>query len=64
MHHRIPSLFSAATTGHAGFGRFGRGFMEGGGMGGRGFGMGRKLASADLQLLIFGLLDEKPQSRL
>ena len=30
--------------GHQGFGHFGRGFMEGGGMGGRGFGMGRKLA--------------------
>jgi DNA-binding PadR family transcriptional regulator len=33
--------------------------MEGGGMGGRGFGMGRKLASGDLQLLILKLLDEK-----
>jgi DNA-binding PadR family transcriptional regulator len=30
-------------------------------MGGRGFGMGRKLASADLQLLILKLLDEKPR---
>jgi len=29
-------------------------------MGGRGFGMGRKLGSADLQLLILKLLDEKP----
>ena len=45
--------------GHHGFGPFGRGFMEGGGMGGRGFGMGRKLASGDLQLLILKLLDEK-----
>lgn len=35
--------------------------MEGGGMGGRGFGMGRKLASADLQLLILRLLEEKPR---
>jgi DNA-binding PadR family transcriptional regulator len=43
--------------GHHG-GHFGRGFMEGG-MGGRGFGMGRKLASGDLQLLILKLLDEK-----
>ena len=42
-----------------GFGPFGRGFMEGGGMGGRGFGMGRKLGSGDLQLLILKLLDEK-----
>jgi DNA-binding PadR family transcriptional regulator len=33
--------------------------MQGGGMGGRGFGMGRKLASGDLQLLILKLLDEK-----
>lgn len=46
--------------GSHGFGRFGRGFM-GGGMGGRGFGMGRKLASGDLQLLILKLLDEKPR---
>jgi DNA-binding PadR family transcriptional regulator len=45
--------------GHHG-GHFGRGFMEGG-MGGRGFGMGRKLASGDLQLLILKLLDEKPR---
>ncbi len=33
--------------------------MDGGGLGGRGFGMGRKLGSADLQLLILKLLDEK-----
>jgi DNA-binding PadR family transcriptional regulator len=46
--------------GHHGFGRFGKGFMEGG-MGGRGFGMGRRLASGDLQLLILKLLDEKPR---
>jgi DNA-binding PadR family transcriptional regulator len=43
---------------HPGFGYFGRGFIEGG-LGGRGFGAGRKLASADLQLLILKLLDEK-----
>ena len=30
-------------------------------MGGRGLGMGRKLASVDLQLLILGLLAEKPR---
>ena len=46
--------------GHHGFGHFGQGFMQGG-MGGRGFGMGRKLASGDLQLLILKLLDEKPR---
>ena len=33
----------------------------GGDMGGRAFGMGRKLASIDLQLLILGLLAEKPR---
>ena len=43
------------------FGPFGRGFLESGGMGGRPFGMGRKLASADLQLLILALLAEKPR---
>jgi DNA-binding PadR family transcriptional regulator len=42
-----------------GFGPFGRDFMQGGGMGGRGFGMSRKLGSGDLQLLILKLLDEK-----
>jgi DNA-binding PadR family transcriptional regulator len=49
--------FIGRHRGHHG-GHFGRGFMEGG-MGGRGFGMGRKLASGDLQLLILKLLDEK-----
>lgn len=43
-----------------GFGPFGRGFI-GGGMGGRAFGMGRKLASGDLQLITLGLLAEKPR---
>src|SRR5271170_37323 len=58
MHHRIHHFFGR-HRGHHGFGHFGKGFMEGGGMGGRGLGMGRKLASADLQLLILRLLDEK-----
>src|SRR6201992_970486 len=57
MHHRFHH-FMARHRGHHGFGPFGRGFMDGG-RGGRGFGMGRKLASADLQLLILKLLDEK-----
>jgi DNA-binding PadR family transcriptional regulator len=57
MHHRFHH-FMARHRGHHDFGHFGRGFMEGG-MGGRGFGMGRKLASADLQLLILKLLEEK-----
>lgn len=39
---------------------FGGRFAEGGELGGRGFGMGRKLSSDDLQLLILGLLNEKP----
>jgi DNA-binding PadR family transcriptional regulator len=44
-----------------GFGRFGRGFIDSDEMGGRPFGMGRKLASVDLQLLILVLLAEKPR---
>jgi DNA-binding PadR family transcriptional regulator len=58
MHHRLHHFFGRHHGGH-GFGHFGRGFM-GGDMGGRAFGMGRKLASVDLQLLILGLLAEKP----
>jgi DNA-binding PadR family transcriptional regulator len=57
MHHHFHCI--GRHRGHQGFGPFGRGFMEGGGMGGRGFGMGRKLSSGDLQLLILKLLDEK-----
>jgi DNA-binding PadR family transcriptional regulator len=59
MHHRLHHFFGRHHGGR-GFGHFGKGFLEGGGMGGRGFGMGRKLASVDLQLLILGLLAEKP----
>jgi DNA-binding PadR family transcriptional regulator len=58
MHHHFYH-FAGRHHGRHGFGPFGRGFMEGGSMGGRGFGMGRKLASGDLQLLILKLLDEK-----
>jgi DNA-binding PadR family transcriptional regulator len=60
LHQRFHQMIGR-HRGHHGFGGFGRGFMEGGGMGGRGFGMGRKLASADLQLLILRLLEEKPR---
>jgi DNA-binding PadR family transcriptional regulator len=60
MHSRLHHFFGRHHGGR-GFGPFGRGFMEGGGMGGRGFGVGRKLASVDLQLLILGLLAEKPR---
>jgi DNA-binding PadR family transcriptional regulator len=59
MRHRFEHFFGR-QRGHHGSGRFGRAFMEGG-MGGRGFGMGRKLGSADLQLLILKLLAEKPR---
>jgi DNA-binding PadR family transcriptional regulator len=59
MHHRIHHFFGRHHGGR-GLGHFGRGFMEGD-MGGRAFGMGRKLASVDLQLLILGLLAEKPR---
>jgi len=58
MHHRFHVYFGRHHGGR-GLGRFGKGFMDGG-MGGRAFGMGRKLASVDLQLLILGLLAEKP----
>jgi DNA-binding PadR family transcriptional regulator len=56
MYHHLYHCIGRHHGRH-GFGPFGRGFMEGGG--GRGFGMGRKLASGDLQLLILKLLDEK-----
>jgi DNA-binding PadR family transcriptional regulator len=59
MHHHLYHFFGRHHGGR-GFGHFGKGFMEGGDMGGRAFGMGRKLASVDLQLLILGLLAEKP----
>jgi DNA-binding PadR family transcriptional regulator len=59
MHHCLQHFFGRHHGGQ-GFGHFGRGFM-GGDMGGRAFGMGRKLASVDLQLLILGLLAEKPR---
>jgi DNA-binding PadR family transcriptional regulator len=59
MQHRAH-LFFGRHHGGRGFGSFGKGFMDGGG-GGRAFGMGRKLASVDLQLLILGLLAEKPR---
>src|SRR5579859_4749085 len=59
VHYRIRHFFGRHHGGR-GFGHFGRGFMEGD-MGGRAFGMGRKLASVDLQLLILGLLGEKPR---
>jgi DNA-binding PadR family transcriptional regulator len=59
MHHRFHYHFGRHHGGH-GLGRFGKGFMDGD-MGGRAFGMGRKLASVDLQLLILALLADKPR---
>jgi DNA-binding PadR family transcriptional regulator len=58
-HHHFPHFFGRHGGGAGG--RFGGWFAQGGELGGRGFGMGRKLASADLQLLILGLLADKPR---
>jgi DNA-binding PadR family transcriptional regulator len=60
MHYRHHHFFGRHQGGR-GFGHFGKGFMDSGDFGGRAFGMGRKLASVDLQLLILGLLAEKPR---
>jgi DNA-binding PadR family transcriptional regulator len=51
----------ARHHGGRGLGRFGKGFMDADGLGGRAFGMGRKLTSVDLQLLILALLADKPR---
>ncbi|HME37447.1 MAG TPA: PadR family transcriptional regulator [Steroidobacteraceae bacterium] len=59
MHHL--RYFLGRQPGGRGLGHFGKGFTGGGDWGGRPFGMGRKLASVDLQLLILGLLAEKPR---
>jgi DNA-binding PadR family transcriptional regulator len=56
-HHHLYHFFARHHDGRR-FGHVGKGFLEEGG--GRGFGMGPKLASVDLQLLILGLLAEKP----
>jgi DNA-binding PadR family transcriptional regulator len=64
MHrHHLHHFFGRHHGGRGGrgFGAFGGWFADGGELGGRGFGRGRKLASVDLQLLILGLLDEKPR---
>jgi DNA-binding PadR family transcriptional regulator len=59
MHHRFHFHFGR-HPGARGLGRFGKGFMDGDGSGGRAFGMGRKLTSVDLQLIILALLAGKP----
>ncbi len=58
--HRCSTFIFGRHHGGRSLGRFGSGFLSGG-MGGRAFGMGRKLASVDLQLLILRLLAEKPR---
>src|ERR1700733_464243 len=60
FHHRVYFM-GRHHHGRHGFGRFGGGFMAGGPPGGRGMGMGRKFASADLQLLVLALLADKPR---
>ena len=60
MHPRFHFHFGRHPSGRS-LGRFGKGFMDGDGLGGRAFGMGRKLASGDLQLLILALLADKPR---
>jgi DNA-binding PadR family transcriptional regulator len=59
MHHRFHSFIAR----HHDVRRFGRSHkhsIEGGGKGARGFNVNRKLSSADRQLLLLGLLNEKP----
>jgi DNA-binding PadR family transcriptional regulator len=60
-HHHFSHFFGRPPGGRGVGGRFGGWFATGGELGGRGFGMGRKLASSDLQLLILGLLADKPR---
>jgi DNA-binding PadR family transcriptional regulator len=60
-HQHSSYFFGRHRGGRGGRGRFGGWFADGGELGGRGFGMGRKLASADLQLLILKLLADKPR---
>ena len=43
-----------------GIGAFGHAFMGEGGLGGRGFGAGRKLSSGDLQVVVLALLARRP----
>ena len=59
-HAHFGHFFGGPRRGF-GQGRFGGWFADGADLGGRGFGMGRKLGSADLQLLILKLLAEKPR---
>jgi len=59
--HSFKKLFSIGRhRGGRGFGHFAAGFRGGAGFGDEGFRSGRKLGSADLQLLILSLLNERP----
>src|SRR5665213_3361683 len=58
MHQRIHHFFGR-HHGHGRSGRFGGSSWDDTGPGGRDFGMGRKLGSGELQLLILALLAEK-----
>jgi DNA-binding PadR family transcriptional regulator len=60
MHRCCSPFYLGKRHAGRGLGRFGSGFL-GDGTGGRAFGMGRKLASVDLQLLILRLLAERPR---
>ena len=65
LEHLRRHLAGRHHRGHGGFFGFGHHFGEESGLGGRGggrrgFGPGRKLGSTDLQLLLLGLLAEKP----
>jgi DNA-binding PadR family transcriptional regulator len=60
-HPHFPRFFGRRPGGYGAAGRFGGWFADGGELGGRGFGMGRKLGSSDLQLLILKLLADKPR---
>jgi DNA-binding PadR family transcriptional regulator len=60
-HHSEGRRFFAGPRKGFGRGRFAGWFADEGELGGRGFGMGRKLSSGDLQLLILELLAEKPR---
>jgi DNA-binding PadR family transcriptional regulator len=64
LHQHLRQHLAARAGGrHGGFFGFGHHFGEGFGPGGNGpggFGPGRKLGSADLQLLLLALLAEKP----
>jgi DNA-binding PadR family transcriptional regulator len=55
-----PALLVGRHRHEHGFGHFAAGFMGGAGLGGRGFRTGRKLGSAELQILLLALLAARP----